>query len=48
MVVIVVEAMSTPNTVRNANVWILIVRTRIPAVPNGLRTATVPEPMFLS
>ena len=48
MVVIVVEPMSKPNTVRNANVWILIVRISIPNVPNGLRRATVPKPMFLS
>ena len=48
MVVIVVETMSTPNTVRNANVWILIVRISIPTVPIGLNRATVPKPMFLS
>ena len=48
MVVIVVETMSTLNTVRNANVWILIVRISIPTVPIGLNRATVPKPMFLS
>ena len=48
MVVIVVEPMLEPNTARNVNAWIPIVRTSIPPVPIGLNRATVPKPMFLS
>ena len=38
---IVVET-SEPNTVRNVNVWILIVKTRDPTVLKGLKQASVP------